>query len=185
MANGADGGAARWNPWRIAGWSIPVLLLLLPLAAMQFTSEVNWTGSDFAFAAVLFAGVGLAFEFIVRRSRSLAYRLGAGAAVITAFLTVWINAAVGMIGSEDNAYNLLFGGVLLTALLGVIAARLEARGMVVAMIVAALAQVGLGAGGIGTDPRGAVLSISFGGLWLLAAALFWSAARQRRTVEPS
>ena len=28
-------------PWRIAGWPVAVLLLLLPLVAMQFTDEGN------------------------------------------------------------------------------------------------------------------------------------------------
>ena len=178
-------GERRWSPWRIAGWSLPVLLLLLPAAAMRFTSEVNWTASDFIFAGLLFGSVGLAFELIVRKSRSLSYRLGAGLAVVAAFLTVWVNAAVGMIGSEDNPYNLLFGGVLLLALVGAILARFEARGMARAMALAALAQAAAGAGGLTTDTRGAMLSMAFAGLWLLSAALFASAARDQTSVEPA
>ena len=156
-----------------------MLLLLLPLVAMRFTSEVNWTISDFVFAAVLFGSVGLAFEFIVRKSDSLAYRLGAALAVVGAFLTVWVNGAVGMIGSEGNPYNLVFGGVLLIALLGAVLARLEPAGMTRAMAVTAVAQAGAGAFGLSTDVRGAVLSMGFAGLWLLAAALFWSAASEQ------
>jgi hypothetical protein len=180
MRNEAKNSGGRgWGPWRIAGWSIPVLLLLLPLIAMHFTTEVNWTASDFVFAAVLFGSVGLAFEFILRKGRSLAYRFGAGLAVITTFLTVWTNAAVGMIGSEDNPYNLMFGGVLLVALLGAILTRLEARGMAQAMLVTAAAQVAVGAIGLADDPLGARFSMGFGGFWLLSAALFWNAARGR------
>ena len=183
MAERAEqGGGRRWSGWRIVGWSIPVLLLLLPLVAMQFTAEVNWTASDFVFAAVLFGSVGLAFELIVRKSRSLSYRFGAGLAVVTAFLTVWVNGAVGMIG-DDNPYNLVFLGVLLLALIGAILARFEASGMTRAMIVAAAAQVVAGAGGLATDPLGAVLSMGFGGLWLLSAALFWNAAREQGRTE--
>ena len=78
-------GGRGWSPWRVAGWSIPALLLMLPAVAMQFTSEVNWTAGDFIFAAIMFATVGLAFELIVRTSDSLAYRFGAGLAVIGAF----------------------------------------------------------------------------------------------------
>lgn len=166
-------------PWRMVGWSIPVLLLLLPLAAMQFTAEVNWTLGDFLFAAVLFGSVGLAFELIVRRSGSLAYQLGAALAVIAAFLTVWVNGAVGMIGDEDNAYNLLFLGVPLVALMGAVLARLKPVGMAWAMLTAAVLQVALAAVGFGTDSLGATFSIGFGGFWLLAAALFWNAARER------
>jgi hypothetical protein len=169
----------RGIPWRMIGWSIPVLLLLLPLVAMRFTAEVNWTASDFVFATVLFGSVGLAFELIVRKSRSLAYRSGAALAVVTAFLTIWVNGAVGMIGSEGNPYNLLFLGVLVLALLGAIVARFRPGGMAVAMAVAAAAQALVGALGLPTDLRGGVLSIAFAGLWLLAAALFRKAAGEQ------
>src|SRR5688500_18450248 len=136
-----DSGGRGWSPWRVAGWSIPVLLLMLPAVAMRFTSEVNWTVSDFIFAALLFGIVGLAFELIVRSSDSLAYRFGAGLAVVTAFLTIWVNGAVGMIGSEDNPYNLAFGGVLFIALSGSVLARTRAAGMARAIALAAVARV--------------------------------------------
>ena len=173
------GGGLRWSPWRVAGWSIPVLLLLLPAVAMRFTSEVDWTASDFVFAAALLGSVGLAFELIVRKSRSLAYRFGAGLAVVAAFLTVWVNAAVGMIGPEGNPYNLVFGAVLLVALAGSVLARFEAQGMARAMVAAGIAQAAAGAFGLATDARGAVLSMAFAGLWLLSAALFRSSAREQ------
>jgi hypothetical protein len=172
-------GGRGWSPWRVTGWSIPVLLLMLPAVAMQFTSEVDWSVADFIFAAVMFGSVGLAFELIVRTSDSLAYRFGAGLAVIGAFLTIWVNGAVGMIGSEDNPYNLLFGGVLLVALIGAVLARFRAAGMARAMAVTAIAQVAVGTAGLTADPRGAVFSIGFGGLWLLSAALFWNSAQER------
>lgn len=183
MANEPDKGGGRgWSGWRIAGWSVPVLLLLLPLVAMRFTDEVNWTASDFVFAAVLFGSVGLAFEIIVRGSDSLAYRLGAGLAVLVAFLTIWVNAAVGMIGSEDNPFNLLFLGVPVVALVGAVVARFGPAGMACAMAVAAFAQAGLAGVGLFSDPRGGTFSMAFAGLWLLAAALFWAAARERSRV---
>ena len=175
-----DNGGRGWSPWRVAGWSIPVLLLMLPAVAMRFTSEVNWTVSDFIFAALLFGIVGLAFELIVRTSDSLAYRFGAGLAVVGGFLTIWINGAAGMIGSEDNPYNLVFGGVLLIALIGSVLARFRAAGMARTMAVAAIAQVAAGAAGATIDPRGAVFSVGFGALWLLSAALFWNSAQEQR-----
>ena len=180
MADRVDGSGGRsWSLWRVAGWSIPVVLLMLPAVAMQFASEVDWSVADFIVAAVLFGIVGLAFELIVRTSDSLAYRFGAGLAVISAFLTLWVNGAVGMIGSENNPYNLLFGGVLLIALSGSVLARFRPAGMARAMAVAAIAQVGIGAVGATIEPHGSVFSIGFGGLWLLSAALFWGSAQQQ------
>lgn len=172
-AQGTDGG--RGVPWRILGWGAAALLLVLPLVA-----GAPWTASDFVFMGLLLGGVGLAFELIVRRSGSLAYRAGAALALLAAFLTVWVNGAVGMIGSEDNPYNLLFLGVLLVALAGAILARLEPAGMARAMVAAAIAQAAAGAFGLATDVRGGVLSMAFAGLWLLAAALFWNAGRPAR-----
>lgn len=163
------------SPWRIAGWGTAALLLVLPLAM-----KAPWTASDFIFAGLLLGSLGLAFEFIVGRSDSIAYRLGAAVAAIAAFLTVWVNAAVGMIGSGDNPLNLLFGGVLLVALAGAIVARLDAAGMARAMGVAAILQAGAGAAGLGTDVRGGVLSMGFAGLWLLSSALFHNAAAAAR-----
>jgi hypothetical protein len=143
---------------------------------MRFTDEVNWTASDFVFAAVLFGSVGFVLELIVRKSPSLSYRLGAALAVMGAFLTIWANGAVGMIGDEDNAYNLVFLGVLLLALAGAVAARFRPTGMAAAMAVTAAAQVAASAAGFATDPRGAVFSMGFGAIWLLSAALFRNSA---------
>lgn len=180
MAERVDQGGRRWSPWRIAGWSVAALLLLLPLVAMQFTAEVNWTGSDFIFAAVLIGGVGLAFELAARMSRNPAYRAGVGFALGATFLTLWASGAVGMIGDEDNPLNLMFYGVLALALLGAAIARFRPEGMVRAMALAGTAQLLAGAVGLATDPRGALFSMAFAGLWLAAAASFRKAARESR-----
>ena len=180
MTNEAGiGREAREFPWRLIGWGAAASILLLPLVAMQFTNEVNWTPGDFIFAGVLIGAVGGIFELTVRASPNRAYRAGVAAALAAAFLIVWSNAAVGIIGSEDNRYNLLFGGVILIALVGALVLRFRPGGMALVMAAAATAQAGTGLGGLSSDPRGAVLSIGFAGLWLLAAALFAKSARDR------
>ena len=117
------------------------LLLLIPLVAMQFTKEVVWTLADFVFAAVVFFGAGLTYVLIARKWNSTAYRMAVGVAVAAGFLLVWVNAAVGLIGSEDNPANLLYGGVLAVALSGAIAARFRPLGLSRAMFAAALTYV--------------------------------------------
>jgi hypothetical protein len=179
-SNAESGGGRRGGPWRIAAWGTAALLLLLPLVAMRFTDAVNWTGADFLFAGVLIGGVGILFELIVRMSRNHAYRAGAGFALAAAFLIVWANGALGMIRDEDNPYNLLFGGVILVALAGAVAARFAPAGMARAMAAAGLAHLAVAALGAAADPRGAVFSLAFAAPWLLAAALFRKAARDRR-----
>lgn len=172
--------AGAWKVLRIAGWGFVALLLILPAVAMQFTTEVDWSTSDFIVMGALLGTVGLTTEFLVGRSGSTAYRIGAVVAMATAFLTIWVNLAVGMIG-DDNPYNLLFGGVLLVALTGSIAADFKAAGMARAMFAAGAAQGLVAAGGIATDFRGAMFSMTFVAFWALAAALFRHAMREAQT----
>jgi hypothetical protein len=165
------------NLWRVAGWGLAGLLLLLPLVAMQFTNEVNWTASDFVFAAILFGTVGAVLELAVRITRNSAYRAGVGLAAAAAFLIVWASGAVGMIGNEDDAYNLLFIAVIVVAVVGSALARLRASGMAKVMGAAALLHAAAALGGMASDLRGGIFSLVFAGLWLLSAAAFAKAAR--------
>jgi hypothetical protein len=165
------------NPWRIAGWSFAALLLLLPLVAMHFTREVNWTASDFAFAAAMIGAVGIAFEVTVRATRNTAYRGALAIALAAAFLLIWINGAVGIIGDEDNPLNLLYIGVIVIAFGGMAWTRFRARGASRAMVMAAIANtvVGLVAVVAGrNDPPGIVGLILLNGFFVL---LFLGAAR--------
>jgi len=113
---------------RLIVWAVVVaLILLIPLVAMQFTSEVNWTLSDFVFAGVLLFGAGLTYE-LARKAGGIAYRAAVGVALAAAFLLVWINGAVGIIGNEDNPANLMYGGVLAVGIIGAMIARFQATG---------------------------------------------------------
>jgi hypothetical protein len=147
---------------------------------MQFTSEVDWSASDFIVMGALLGTLGLGTEFLVRRSGSTAYRMGAVVAMATAFLTIWVNLAVGMIGDE-NPYNLLFGGVLAIAFAGSILSAFKAAGLARAMLAAAVAQAVLGAGGLAADPRGALFSMMFALPWILSAGLFRRADHDQGT----
>jgi len=166
-----------WNAVRVLGWGGLVGLLLLPLVAMQFTDEVDWTPGDFIVAGVMLGSVGAAFE-LAARARSWAYRGAAAAAIVAAFLLTWSNLAVGFIGDGDHPVNLLCFGIVLAALLGGLLVRFRAAGMAVVMLAPAAGQVVLGAvafaGGETAAGRAAVLLT---GLWLASALLFRRAAR--------
>jgi hypothetical protein len=150
--------------------------LLLPLAAMQFTDEVNWSASDFLFAALLAGGAGVVFDLVVRRSPNRAYRAGVGFGLAATVLIIWANGAVGMIGSEENPLNLMFAGVLVLALTGAVLARFRASGMARGMTVAAIAHLLACGLGLPADPHGAILSAGFATLWVLSAISFSKAA---------
>lgn len=135
----------RWSalatPWRILGWGTIVTLIVLPAIAMQFTSEVRWTTSDFIFATVMLGGVGLAFEMAVRATGSWAYRGAAAVALGAGLLLLWANGAVGIVGNESEPINLWFDLVPLLALFGAIGARFRPGAMAVAMTATAIAQI--------------------------------------------
>lgn len=75
------------------------LLLLIPLIAMHFTDEVNWTSTDFIAAGILLLGAGLALEFILRKIKTTRYRIVACTILLLAFLLVWAELAVGIFGT--------------------------------------------------------------------------------------
>lgn len=116
-------------------------LLLIPLVAMQFSPDVDWTWFDFAVAGALLFGTGLTYVLVARRGNNITYRLAVGVAVVAGLLLVWANLAVGLVGSEANPANLLYGGVLAVAVIGALVARFRPLGMSRAMFAAALAYV--------------------------------------------
>jgi len=169
---------------RIIGWGLAAALILTPLAAMQVTPEVVWGPEDFVFAIVVIGGTGLLFEVAVRLSGNLAYRVGAGLALLASFLMVWVNAAVGIVGESDNPANLIFAGVLLLELAGTLLARFRAQGMAYAIGVTAGAQL-LAAGYAAVNGWGkeALFLMVWVALWSLSAGLFQVAARQEAGQE--
>ncbi|RBN50902.1 hypothetical protein [Flavobacterium psychrolimnae] len=77
-----------------------VFLLLIPLVAIQFTNEVNWTLSDFVVAAVLLLGTGLVCEFVMRKIKKTNHRIILCGVIMVALLLIWIELAVGLFGTE-------------------------------------------------------------------------------------
>lgn len=181
------GAKPRRTGVRLAAWAAGTgLVLLIPLAAMQYTDEVVWTAFDFAFAGGLIFGTGALYELAARASGLLAYRAGVGVALAAAFLLIWFNGAVGIIGDEDNPANLLFGAVLAVALLGALVAAFRPDGMARALVLTALAQAAVPFMALGAFPEAGeaisrrevpVLTVFFTGLWLLSAWLFRKAGR--------
>ena len=147
---------------------------------------MSWDALDFVVLGALLAGVGVAYWMARRMSDNVAYRAGVGIALLAAFLLIWVNGAVGIIGSEDNDANLMFFGVLAVGFLGAVFARFQLTGMMRAMYATAIAQVsvaviavtaGLGSSGPIWPKDILVFSGFFTALWLLSALAFRKAAR--------
>lgn len=113
------------------------------------------------------------------------YRSAVGIALATALILLWVNGAVGVIGSENNDANLMYFGVLAVGIVGAVIARFQPRGMSLALFTTALAQalVTLVAtiGRLGFPASGPLELVLLNGffiaLWVVSACLFRQTAR--------
>ena len=97
---------------RKAVWATAALMMLLPLLAMQVTDQVVWDIFDFALLGAMLVGVGVTIELAARKKNNPTYLSALGVALAAAFILVFVTFAVGIIGTENNTANLMFGGVL-------------------------------------------------------------------------
>lgn len=72
------------------------LILLIPLIAMQFSSEVNWSLLDFIVMGALLLGVGLLLEVVLRKVPKKNNRIALIAIIFILFLLIWAELAVGI-----------------------------------------------------------------------------------------
>ena len=79
--------------------AIALSILLIPFIAMGFTNEVNWSVFDFLVIGVLLFGAGLVLELILRKVKTLRYRIILGIALFAVLLLVWVELAVGIFGT--------------------------------------------------------------------------------------
>lgn len=184
----AIGTGGSRNGFRPFIWGGAACLLLLPAVAMRWfpASGVNWTASDFIVMGVLLAILCGLYELGAWLSANIAYRAGFGLAALTGFLTIWVNLAVGMLGDEDGTINLMFAGVLFIAAAGALVAGLKPRGMALAMLVAAIAQlaaVGVGLALGGYEAHELTFTAMFALPWLASAALFRKADEDARRLS--
>ena len=116
------------------------ILLMIPLIAMQFTDEIAWTLSDFIFAGGILFGTGVIYKLVTRKTGDTIYKIAIGFALLAGIFLIWINVAVGIIGSEDNPINLLYFGVILVGIIGSFIARFRSQGLALTMFSMAVAQ---------------------------------------------
>lgn len=74
-------------------------LLLIPLIGMQFSSEVNWSLSDFLIMGFLLLAVASAIEWVLRKVPKNKNRVALIAVLFLLFLLVWAELAVGVFGT--------------------------------------------------------------------------------------
>lgn len=162
-----------------------VFLLLIPIIAMQFTNEIVWSLSDFILMGFLLFIPALAYTLITRNTGDIIYKVALGFALFTGFFLIWSNLAVGIIGSENNAFNLLYFGVIIVGIIGAFIASFKPKGLALTMfamsIVHALITVAAFITGMHQLPEVTVFHIFavngfFITIFIVAAMLFRFAA---------
>ena len=168
---------------RIIGWSLVAFLIALPAIAMASGAEgVDWGSEDFIAATILLGGSGLVVEGLVRVSRDWSYRIAAVLITFGTLFTLWSNLAVGIVGNEDNPFNIGYFLIVPLLILGTTLAGAKARGMAGVARTAAIFYVGMGiaafASGQG-DPAPFIIGIHalFVAIFAGAGFLFQQVAR--------
>ncbi|MEM7185203.1 MAG: hypothetical protein AAF466_00985 [Bacteroidota bacterium] len=84
-------------------WLIIIVLvglaLLVPLIAMQFTDEVQWTTFDFVVAGGLLLSAAFICDLTIRKFDDRRYRIGICMAVLMLLALVFMELAVGIFGT--------------------------------------------------------------------------------------
>lgn len=143
---------------------------------------------DFLALSALVATVIVFIIFIkAKKPNNKAYKYAVGIALGAAFFLGWMNAAVGLIGSEDNPFNMMYGGVFAVGGIGALIARFQPHGMARSMFAAAftmmlVAVIALITGEAQASPtpvgRFMGLHVAFAALWIWSAWLFKKAERE-------
>jgi hypothetical protein len=151
----------------------------------MWESHVNWDALDFAVFIALLLAVGVAYKLATRMAANNTYRFGIGLALAASFMLIWINGAVGIIGSEENDANMLYLVVLAVGVIGAFLARFKPQGMARVLVATAIAQAAVAAVALaaGWGREGSawpndvlVITAFFVALWLGSALLFRRAA---------
>ncbi|PQB05694.1 ligand-binding sensor domain-containing protein [Aureitalea marina] len=174
---------------RLIRWAVFIVgVLMIPLIAMQFTSEINWDVMDFVIMGAVLSVIGLAYELIAQRANRTVYRIAFGIGLLGAFLLFWVNGAVGIIGNEAQDANLLYATVFAVGLIGALVSRFRPKGMSVTLYTAAIVTLLVPTVAIFVWPPSAIswspgvvevflISAFFAGVFGVSGMLFDQAAR--------
>ncbi|KAA0208500.1 MAG: hypothetical protein EDM69_07825 [Chlorobiota bacterium] len=72
---------------------------MIPLIAMQFTNEVDWSIGDFLIMGILLFGTGTLCEIVFRKTRRITYRVLFTFGLLLIFFLIWAELAVGIFGT--------------------------------------------------------------------------------------
>lgn len=87
------------NQRSLAIYTVAAILLCIPLIAMQFTKEVDWSGSDFIIGGTLLFGTAGVIDLVLRYVKTSKNRIILTFLVLAVLFLVWAELAVGVFGT--------------------------------------------------------------------------------------
>ncbi|GAB4329564.1 MAG: hypothetical protein Kow00127_21920 [Bacteroidales bacterium] len=79
--------------------AVILLLLMVPLIAMQFTDEVEWDAGDFGIAALILSGAGWLINYVLTKVNARRPIILLTGVIILIFFLLWAELAVGIFGT--------------------------------------------------------------------------------------
>ncbi|HEY0964951.1 MAG TPA: hypothetical protein VGE13_00545 [Candidatus Saccharimonadales bacterium] len=76
--------------------AITILVLLVPLIAMQFTDEVDWSVNDFVVMGALLLVAGMGIELSLKKVAKPLYKVLTCLVIVVVFVMIWAELAVGI-----------------------------------------------------------------------------------------
>ena len=135
QAQGKQNSTTRRLVWAIVG-----VLIVVLLAVMPFTDEVQWNEAV-AYGVILLLAGGAYEMWQWLMTRELTYRIAFCLGLAGLLLLGWVSGAVGIIGSENQPVNLMYWAVPAVLFIGSLFSRFKPRGMAYTLFATALVQV--------------------------------------------
>lgn len=80
-------------------YSTAAIVLSIPLIAMQFTTEVEWTASDFLIMGALLFASAFAVDLVLKKVKTFKSRVILVFGILALLILTWAEMAVGIFGS--------------------------------------------------------------------------------------
>jgi len=109
-------------------------IILITLTACFVSTEMDWSLFDFVLIWSLLFCAGALYKWITLFAVDSGYRAAVGLAILTGVFMIWSNLGVGIVGSEDEPFNLVYVALLALGLIAAFWVRFEARSLFYVML---------------------------------------------------
>lgn len=117
-----------------------IISIIIVFLIKLITNKIQWNETIvYSIILVLIPSIYELWQWLKIQNKF--YRIAFCIWIFWAFLIIWINGAVGIIGSEDNPANLMYAAVLITWLIGSILSLLKPRGMAYTLFTVSIIQI--------------------------------------------